>query len=170
MSEEESNNTSPALYSFLGFSLISAIGLCIWFKYIMMPWHNNLIRVCFVVPKVDVVPYWQVNGQPFLESPSARNCSCSLLFVMGLQGLSQESRVKELPPSVDFVPLAGFFWIFALSYDIFCRTNLSLLLDYGWTELGCINFRNFLHPKGLIGIFDIGSISKTFSHQTSKEV
>ena len=50
---EENNNSSPALYSFLGFSLISLSGLCIWFKYTMMPWHDDPSLLCG--PKVDVV-------------------------------------------------------------------------------------------------------------------
>ena len=61
-----------------------------------------------------------------------------------------------------FVPLEASFWnIFALPYDIFCRTNLSLCLIMDGLNLVCW-FPNFSTPQRLNGFLILVPFPKRF--------
>ena len=148
MSEEESNNTSPRTILLLGFSLISAI----WALYLVQVHndaeHNNLIRVCSVVPKVGVVPYWQVNGQPFLESLSVHLlfAQYALLFVMGLQGLSQKYHSASLGGFCAFGGLLfGIYLLYHMIFSVEQICRYCLIMD-GLNHSVCW-FPEFHTPK-----------------------
>ena len=96
MSEEKSNQTSPALYSFLGFSLISAI----WALYLVQV-HNDAVAqqldpslLCGPEGGCGAVlaSEWSTFLGIAVSAPAVP--MYALLFVMGLQGISK--KIKEI--------------------------------------------------------------------------
>ena len=164
MSEEESNNTSPALYSFLGFSLISAI----WALYLVQV-HNDAVAqqldpslLCGPEGGCGAVlaSEWSTIFGIAVSAPAVP--LYALLFVMGLQGLSQKVSRERIASLGGFCAFGGLlFGLYLLYHMIFSVEQICrycLIMD--GLNLGVLISAIFLHPKGLIGIFDVGSISK----------
>ena len=121
MSEEQSK-TPPALFSFLGFSLISAI----WALYLVQV-HNDAVAQqldpsllcgpeggCGAVLASD----WSTIFGIAVSAPAVP--MYALLFVMGLQVCRTNSLAKESLPLVVLCLAVCCLVLFAIPYDFLC--------------------------------------------------